>query len=228
MVRAVFFDLDGTLADTERQNAEAVARVLLARGRPVTEEERRFVIGHGWAEIYAHLETNGGIQLSRAELMAEAAKAREQLVAKEGLQVLPGAVALVRRVSARLPSTVVSGSSREEIAFCLRAIGVHDCFPWFIGAEDTARGKPAPDGYLLAARRFDVPPERCVVIEDSSAGIAAAKAAGMRCIAVRAGNFAGQPQDGADLIVDEMSEIGDRTLDALARSPYTTSSGVKG
>jgi HAD superfamily hydrolase (TIGR01509 family) len=227
MVRAVFFDLDGTLADTEAQNAEAVARVLARTGRPVSDEERRFVIGHGWAEIYAHLEANGGIQLSRTELMVQAAKAREELVSQEGLKVLPGAVALVRRVSARLPATVVSGSSREEIAFCLNALGVAECFPWFIGAEDTARGKPAPDGYLLAARRFEVPPERCVVIEDSTAGIAAAKAAGMRCVAVRAGNFADQPQGAADLIVGEMTEIDDRTLDAVVRSPYTSSTGVR-
>src|SRR5688572_11212753 len=133
MLRAVLFDLDGTLADTERQNAESVARALERRGRSLTAEEREFVIGHGWREIYEHFSSHGGVDLSFPELGKAAGEEREKIVEADGLDILPGAVELVRRVSARLPSTVVSGSSRAEIAMCLRALGVADCFPWFIG-----------------------------------------------------------------------------------------------
>src|SRR5439155_21882646 len=148
MLRAVLFDLDGTLADTERQNAEAGARVLERLGRPLSEEEREFVIGHGWHEIYHHLVMNGGVTVGYEDLMHAAGVERVHIVETEGLDVLPGAVDTVRRFSERFASAVVSGSSRAEVEAVLRALDVLKCFPWFLGAEDTARGKPFPDGCL--------------------------------------------------------------------------------
>ena len=214
-LRAVLFDLDGTLADTERQNAEAVARVLGRAGRPLTDEERQFVIGHGWHEIYHHLVMNGGVTLGYEELMHLAAEERVRIVEAEGLDVLPGAVETVRRLTARYAAAVVSGSSRLEVEAVLRALGLLECFPWFLGAEDTARGKPYPDGYLLAATRLRVEPRACLVLEDSTAGIRAARAAGMRVIGVRAGNFAGQPQDEADAVVATLLEVDDALVASL-------------
>src|SRR5579883_2243512 len=73
MVRAILFDLDGTLVDTERENAESIAVVLGARGRPMSDEERRFVVGHGWREIYEHLVAGGGVDLSFEQLKEAAA-----------------------------------------------------------------------------------------------------------------------------------------------------------
>lgn len=214
-LRAVLFDLDGTLADTERQNAEAVARVLARAGRPLSDEERLFVVGHGWPEIYAHLVRNGGVTLGYEELMHRAAVERVRIVEAEGLDVLPGAVEAVRRLTARYAASVVSGSSRAEVAAVLRVLGVQDCFPWFIGAEDTARGKPHPDGYLLAAERLCVEPRACLVVEDSTAGIRAARAAGMRVVGVRAGNFAAQPQDEADRVLATLHDLDDALLASL-------------
>ncbi len=215
MLRAVLFDLDGTLADTERQNAEAVACVLERAGRPLSDEEREFVIGHGWHEIYHHLVENGGIRFGYEELMHKAGEERVRLVDEEGLDVLPGAVDTVRRLSARYASAVVSGSSRAEVEAVLRALDLLGCFPWFLGAEDTARGKPFPDGYLLAATRLEIEPRECLVLEDSTAGIRAARAAGMKVIGVRAGNFAGQPQDEADHVVDTLLDVTDALVASL-------------
>ena len=215
MLRAVLFDLDGTLADTERQNAEAVARVCERAGRPLTDGERAFVIGHGWHEIYHHLVLNGGVTVGYEELMHKAGEERVRIVEEEGLDVLPGAVDTVRRLAARYASVVVSGSSRAEVEAVLRGLGLHECFPWFLGAEDTARGKPFPDGYLLAATRLGMAPDACLVIEDSTAGIRAARAAGMRVVGVRAGNFARQPQDEADVVVDTLIDVDDALLASL-------------
>lgn len=220
MSRAVLLDLDGTLVNSERQNAESVARVLAARGRLLTDEERTFVIGHGWAEIHHHLVAHGGVDLALTELMRLAAHERERIVAEEGLEVLPGAVELAQRVTSRFRSAVVSGSSRYEVEMTLRALGVLDRFPWFLGAEDTARGKPHPDGYLLAAERLEVAPAACLVIEDSTAGIRAGLAAGMRVIAVRAGNFAAQPQDEAHVVVDTLNEVTDDLVAQIFDGAY--------
>ncbi len=215
MLRAVLFDLDGTLVDSERQNAESVARALAAHGRRVTDEEREFIIGHGWNEIYHHLVSHGGIDWTLHELIARSAHEREKLVEAEGLDVLPGAVAAIDRFTRRYQSVVVSGSSRAEIELVLRSLGVRDRFPWFIAAEDTSRGKPYPDGYLLAAERLAIDPSECLVLEDSTAGVRAARAAGMRCVAIRAGNFAHQPQDEADRVVDTLDDVDDSLVASL-------------
>jgi HAD superfamily hydrolase (TIGR01509 family) len=217
-ISAVLFDLDGTLVDTERQNAEAIGRVMHSLGHVMTEDDKQYVIGHGWREIYQRLAGKAETPVTFDELLERAADARAQIVAEEGLDILPGAVALVERVAKKWPTALVSGSSRREIEACLHALGVGAHFRFFVGAEDVPRGKPAPDGYLQAAKRLAIDPQRAVVLEDSTAGIAAARAAGMRCIAVRAGNFAKQAQDQAHHIVDSLVDVDDALLVRLVES----------
>ncbi len=210
MHHAFLFDLDGTLVDSERENATSIEVALQAYGRHLTDEERDFVVGHGWREIYTRLSAAGGVPLTFEELKNAAAGAKERICAREGLRVLPGAVEFVRRAAARGRCAVVSGSSRREIAWTLRMLSLEDAVPAFVGAEDVPRGKPAPDGYLAGARLIDAPPAACTVFEDAAAGIAAGKAAGMRVVALAAGNFSGQDQSQADLRVASFLELGDR------------------
>jgi len=132
------------------------------------------------------------------------------------MTVMPGAVAAVRRMGARWPLALVTGSSREEAGQALRVLGLEDAFPVLLAAEDYPRGKPAPDGFLAAARALGVAPGRCVVLEDSAAGIAAARAAGMTVIAVRAGNFAGHDQSPAHAIVDTLDDVTPELLEEVA------------
>lgn len=210
--RAVLFDLDGTLVDSEREIMEILTAELAARGRPLSEQERHFVIGHGWSEIYEFLRAHGPLPLSQQELEEVVYLVRQDRIERNGARELPGAAATVRRISQRLPCALVTGSSRAEAEMVLRALGIAGCFRALCCAGEYARGKPAPDPYLLAAQRLGVQPERCLAIEDAAAGIAAARAAGMYCIAVRAGNFAGQDQSGAHLQVATLEEV-DALLD---------------
>jgi sugar-phosphatase len=215
MLRAVLFDLDGTLVDSERENAESVARVLERRGRPVTAYEREFIIGHGWREIYAKLEQNRPTGLTFDELKQASANEKERLVLEAGLRVLPGAKQAMQRLSSRCKVAVVTGSARQEAEFCLRLMGVRDLVVCLVASEDVPRGKPSPDGFLSAASSLGVTPAGCLVLEDSFAGIAAARAAGMRCVAVRAGNFAGQDQAAADVVIESLLELDEPLLARL-------------
>src|SRR6201999_4098010 len=97
---------------------------------------------------------------------------------------LPGALDAVKRLAQSFTLGLASSSNRELIDAVLDAGGVRDLFAATVSSEEVARGKPAPDVYLEAARRLGVAPEDCVAIEDSHNGIRAAKAAGLRCIAV--------------------------------------------
>src|SRR5262245_15529030 len=110
MPRAFLFDLDGTLVDSEHENAESIEIVLAEVGRALTDEERDFVVGHGWREIYEKLHGAGGVPWSFDELKERAAIAKERICTERGLRRIPGAVEFVRRVVTRAPCVVVSGS----------------------------------------------------------------------------------------------------------------------
>jgi HAD superfamily hydrolase (TIGR01509 family) len=217
---AILFDLDGTLVDSERESAEAMARVLSRNlGLDVSTAHRDYVVGHSWNEIYARLKQDFGERLSwsMGELIDCASAEREHVIAELGLTHMPGAVAAVRRFSP-YPKAIVTGSSRAEARQALTALGVVDAFRIVLASEDYVRGKPAPDGYLAAAARLGAAPADCLVIEDSAAGIAAGRAAGMTVVAVRAGNFLGQDQSAAHEVVATLDDVTD-DLVARLRSP---------
>ena len=212
---AILFDLDGTLVDSERENVESVVLATARHGAVLSDEERGFVIGHSWNEIYAMIARNHALTLSMPELIALAVEEKRALVAATGYRALPGAHAAVARLGARSKLAVVSGASRAEVLDALTGLGILDRFAVVLGAEDYQRGKPAPDPYLLALERLDAPAAGAIAIEDATPGIVAARAAGARVIGVRAGNFAGYDLTPADIVVDTLDDVTDELCAAL-------------
>jgi HAD superfamily hydrolase (TIGR01509 family) len=216
--KAVLFDLDGTLVDTERENVESV--VLAARRWQVElgADICKFIIGHSWNEIHARIQREYGLKVEMGVLISAAVEEKRALFATQGYQALPGALALVRRLAARAGLAVVSGSSKVEVQETIAGIGLTECFQHLLGAEDYSRGKPHPEGYQSAMRLLEVTPGACIVIEDAEPGILAGKAAGAHVIAVKQGNFMGYDQSAADVIVDTLEQVSDDLLDKLWRS----------
>ena len=206
---AILFDLDGTLVDSERENVESVVLACRRRGIELSEDERRFVIGHSWNEIHRSIVTNHGISIEMGALIASAVDEKRALLADTGYRPLPAAVETVRRLADLCPLAIASGASRGEVRDAIESIGVARYFQVALGAEDYERGKPAPDAYLLAMDRLGVRAvaRRCIVIEDATPGILAARAAGARVIGVSVGNFAGYDLSGADVVVATLADV---------------------
>ena len=132
------------------------------------------------------------------------------------LPLLPGAEAAVRRAAAAFPLALASSSNREVFEDVLELAGLADCFRATVSSEEVARGKPAPDVYLEAARRLGVAPARCAAVEDSHAGIRSAKSAGMRVVAIPNASYPPDEEtlELADAVVGSLDEL---TVDSAAR-----------
>jgi HAD superfamily hydrolase (TIGR01509 family) len=200
-MRGILFDLDGTLVDSERAYAEAMARALSrGHGIEVEQYDRDFIIGRSWVAIHDSLRGRyPQLAWSREELIERTVEACGELP----LTVLPG-VRDALGWTRGLPRALVTGSSRLEAAQVLPRIGPEAAFDVIVASEDVAHSKPAPDGYRQAMARLGLAPGACLVVEDSVSGIAAGRAAGAVVLAVRAGNFGGWDQSGAHRVIDTL------------------------
>jgi HAD superfamily hydrolase (TIGR01509 family) len=196
VIEAVLFDLDGVLVDSEFHSCSATAELLCARGIPMTEAEvRRMFLGRPIAAVYEHVRTLGH------ELPESFAREKEDLYFEKArdLQAFPGALEVLS--SLRAPKAIASSGSPRKVAFALERTGV--TADVVCTTAEVVNGKPAPDLFLHAAKKLGVDPRRCAVVEDSLAGIEAARAAGCLAIGVRT-----TLQDlGADVTIDSVADL---------------------
>jgi HAD superfamily hydrolase (TIGR01509 family) len=218
VIRGFLFDLDGTLVDSERETAEAMARALL-RGQAVAIEQydRDFIVGRSWIAIYDSLKSRyPQLTWSRAEMIAETAMLRDEVFAELGITVLPGARAVLAWTKQH-PRALVTGSSRVEVTQVLPLIGPEAVFETVVAAEDVSRSKPAPDGYRQALGLLGLAANQCLVLEDSPAGIEAGRSAGCLVVGIRAGNFGGWDQSHAHHVIDTLEQLTPSLVEQLAR-----------
>jgi HAD superfamily hydrolase (TIGR01509 family) len=219
VIRGFLFDLDGTLVDSERETAEAMARAFERHlGIALEQYDRDYIIGRSWIAIYDSLvERYPALTWSRAETIAHTAAMRDEVIAELGITVLPGARRVLEWTRAAHRRGLVTGSSRQEVHQVLPHLGDAAAFDVIVAAEDVTRSKPAPDGYQAALAALGLAPGECLVVEDSEAGITAGRAAGCVVLAVRAGNFGGWKQDHAHRVIETLDELTPELVEALGR-----------
>ena len=214
-IEGIVFDFDGVLADTERLHLHATQEALAGHGW--TLDERAYFeryLGYGDRDLIIELARDLRQPIDEAQIeafiAAKALRYREHVAA--GLVLYSTAASCVARLGARYPLAIASGSLRSEIHDILSASGLREGFRAIIGADDCASGKPAPEPYLNAAALLGLDPASAVAIEDSHWGLASARGAGLRTIAVTT-RYPASALGIADVILDSLDEI---TLDLIA------------
>jgi len=209
MIRAVIFDLDGVIADSEHLSTEADDIVLARYGIKMTANETRDAFGRRVEEILADVLRARNMNLSVPDLIKE--KDAELVKLMEGkLRPIRNSLELIGFLQRKgLKTAIATSSHRFKMDLELRELGIEDLFKVKISGDDVTKGKPDPQIYLIAAERLGVRPEECAVIEDSAFGIRSAKSAGMYAIALRSPNSAGQDLSKADMVVDDLGEVKD-------------------
>ena len=223
MLRAILFDYDGTIADTEPLHFASFAEVLERRGIELTREayDRRY-LGLTDRECIALMIDDFGRTDLRPDLPALLAEKTAAMRARisAGVPLFPGAEDFVARASERARVAIVSGALREEIRFVLERTGLARFFTVVVTAEDVHMGKPDPDGFLRAWRALraetlaDLEARECLVVEDAPTGVVAAHAAGMRAIGLGHTVSAAALRE-ADLVFASYAEIEWRAVSTL-------------
>ncbi len=212
--RAVLFDCDGVIADSEPLHLGAFQEVLAPLGITITPEEYGVhYLGFDDRGVFTEalrLHGRPGNRETIDALMATKAVRVRRVLATEA-RIYPGVVGFVRAL-AGLPLAVVSGALREEIELILCHAGVRDAFSVIVAAEDVQAGKPDPEGFLRALGALGgaaraIAPADCLVVEDSLAGLEAATRAGMRRLAVTNSHPAAELRGAADLVVPTLAGL---------------------
>jgi len=217
MLKAIIFDFNGVIVDDEPLHLELFRRVLGEEGITLSDEDYHSkYLGYDDRGCFTAALADAG----RAELASDAAIIAELIERKAGyyrqtieerMLLFPGAVELVKTLAGKFPLAIASGALREEIEIVLRRGKIRDCFSVIIASEDVIACKPDPEGYVMALaalnalRNEPISSRECLVIEDSIAGIEAAKQAGMWCLAVT-NSYPAEKLTQADWIVETLTD----------------------
>jgi HAD superfamily hydrolase (TIGR01509 family) len=206
--QAVVFDLDGLLVQTEEVWDEVREAFIRERRGRYDEAAQRAMMGMSSPEWSRFIHEDLGVA-DEPQAISDEVVRRMQERYRERLPLIDGAVEAVERIAARWPLAVASSSNRPLIDLVLELSGLARSFRATVSSEEVARGKPAPDVYVEAARRLGIEPSACGAVEDSHSGIRSAKTAGMFVVAIPNASF---PPDEealalADVVLASLDEL---------------------
>jgi len=224
-LRAIVFDFDGVLANSEPLHLQAYQEVLAFEGIALTEDDyyTRY-LGYDDVGAFAAIGKDRGRAWAPADIerLVRRKAARFERIEQEVSVLFPGAADAVRRASSAYPIAVASGARGEEIRRVLEREGLWSCFTAIVAAEDTPRSKPAPDPYLRVVELLRkslglLEPAECVALEDSRWGLQSARAAGLRTVAV-AQTYERSALAEADLVIETIDDMDLLALTQLCSS----------
>lgn len=211
----VIFDVDGVLIDSAAPHLQSWQRLAEENGRTVTSEQFSSTFGRTNRDIIPILF--GDIPTERLRALSERKEVIYRALIRDRVPVVSGARELVRQLhlgGVRL--AIGSSGPRENIELVIDALDAREMFQAIVCAEDVTRGKPDPQVFEIAIRRIGVAPGRCIVVEDAPAGVAAARAAGAKAVAVLM-HHAAAAFEGANLVVDRLDHLSAYELFTLVR-----------
>lgn len=226
MLRAVIFDCDGVIVDSEPHHLKAFKEVLAEEGISLSTEE--------YFLKYLAMDDKGCFEaVLRDHKRPVDNKILKSLIirkmeiyrrlSKQELILYPGVVDLVRKLQGRYRLAIASGAFRGEVKFALDAGGMRDAFPVMVTAQDVRNGKPHPEAFQTALAQINqtapapsppIRPDECLVIEDSLHGVEGAKAAGMKCLAVT-NSYPKEKLTHADRVVENLEQVRPEDLEKL-------------
>ncbi len=208
LIQAVIFDLDGLLLDSESAWDGGRKALVAEHGSDWPAGATEAMLGMSSPEWSRYVKETLGVPLKPAAI-SDRVVAHVLELYEERLPLLQGAEAAVERIAARWPLGLASSSNREVIERVMESSGWDSVFATWVSSEEVARGKPAPDVFLEAARRLGVEPANAAGIEDSNNGILAARAAGLRVIAIPNHEFppGAEALAAADVVLGALDEL---------------------
>lgn len=211
-MNAVIFDMDGVIADTETVGFNATKRVLGSYKKTIAQEFYMSLVGKPEDEC-RKIIVNGfnlpSIEEYKKKYDACYFKLLNELQPNKGLKEL---LNFLRNNNYKI--ALASGSGRKKVDFILNHLGITDYFDVIISGNDTTKGKPHPDAFIKTVNRLNIPPQNCLIIEDSLPGIEAANRVNIKCIALNTPFVKHNPKN-AHLIIDSLEEINPEILNLL-------------
>ena len=209
MTRALLFDMDGVLVDTEKVHQAARLLVYQKYGMDFEKLKDIPVIGRNTDAIFLDVQARLPFPVPLTQVIGEKRDIFVSLL-RGPIEPLPGVKKLLAEYRGKLKIALVSASARQNIEAVMNNTGLYIYFDTIVCAEDVKFFKPDPESYLLGARKLGVEPAECVVFEDSRVGVLAAKNAGARVVGVTTGH-GGESLPLADLVVADMA-VGSREI----------------
>lgn len=208
-MEAIIFDMDGVLVDSEPHHVEIEKKLFAKLNLEISDEEHNTYMGKATDRMWKEIIRNKNLNYKSEDLVALTVEASKILFAtQKDLLTMPGLVDVLENYSEKgVPMAVASSSGQEIIDIILEITGLRKYFLHTVSSELVGGSKPEPDIFLHTAKLLSVKPEQCLVIEDSTNGIRAAKAANMYCIAYNGASAGNQNQKLADVQINHYSEL---------------------
>lgn len=219
MNKAFIFDMDGVITRTEKMQSAAESKVFATIGIKITPQE---ILNsyNGWKdiEIFRDMASRNNIKEPVEKLREEKWKIVYNEVSQKGIPVVPGVLDLIEKLRQEgYILAIASSTTQKFLNTVLTTLHIKDKFNVIVSGDQVKLGKPNPEIFLLAAKKINISPDACIVIEDAPSGVSAAKAAGMKCIAITTGSSKEKLKK-ADLIIDSFYELSAEVIKNLSRT----------